>query len=731
MTGSWKMVNYNETFYHDDFYIDEYDNNWYYHIWNPSFATWCDVTLPYCGIKKDMSKMFLWSDGYHAILDGNDKINIMASIYSGHPLNYNILKSTDQGKSWEQVQTGYIPRDEAKKGYDLRYTEVTPNAEETGKSYGPGVLYKVVCQPNVILSDGSMPKSVKATFDFIKYMYPVTYITDSDEGSPTSPKRVRQKRVEYHSVGDNVITNYANSSSVGVKSVVHTDVKHTNKGDGTTDLSVTVPAGSVVIEETKPTFWVSFYDYDGTIIKSEAVKCGKSATPPADPVHDNMKFQKWSRSVDNITEPTSVFAQYAPYIYGGTLSESFIHTSSYPEFANSATKAMYGDRITTCLDIKADYQFVIRATSILEGNQKVQATGEVISRDVAKNGTSVVNVFKVDDTKRFLKTYSFYNDVYCSGVGSSMTNCFNMELYYPLTVKAVDTDLVVVTKEGSFDVEANNSTVVPVQFQDTVYVYQKEGAHDCIEMELDGSKLNGNGGMDGRNEFGVHWVLGSGKPSELTVTRPTRTVTFEVIGLPDTGMGRNVLTKKTVLCGGTVEFPDDPQDPKYPDDTYFDYWEDETNSVKADLGAVHEDLFVVAMFQDKPKPATYTVKFVDYDGTVLSTQKVTAGEGATDPMEFDPDFPAICSEVKVVPGREGYMFIGWDENFDCVTGDMTITAQYEFSQELEDAIKSVPENVNVETDAVTGAKTQKVLYKGRIYIINRDHTYDTNGAVIK
>ncbi len=58
----------------------------------------------------------------------------------------------------------------------------------------------------------------------------------------------------------------------------------------------------------------------------------------------------------------------------------------------------------------------------------------------------------------------------------------------------------------------------------------------------------------------------------------------------------------------------------------------------------------------------YQVKFVDYDGTVVSEQTVKQGE--------DASVPAPLS-------REGYRFIGWDKSYTNIQGNVTINAQYE------------------------------------------------------
>lgn len=59
--------------------------------------------------------------------------------------------------------------------------------------------------------------------------------------------------------------------------------------------------------------------------------------------------------------------------------------------------------------------------------------------------------------------------------------------------------------------------------------------------------------------------------------------------------------------------------------------------------------------------SAYAVTFLDWDGSVLSTQTVTPGASATAP---------------VVPTREGYTFAGWSCNFDDVRSNLTVTALY-------------------------------------------------------
>ncbi|MBD1583900.1 InlB B-repeat-containing protein [Pseudoalteromonas sp. S16_S37] len=65
------------------------------------------------------------------------------------------------------------------------------------------------------------------------------------------------------------------------------------------------------------------------------------------------------------------------------------------------------------------------------------------------------------------------------------------------------------------------------------------------------------------------------------------------------------------------------------------------------------------------EPVMYTVKFVEWDNTVLATVQVEEGETARAPQ--------------IAPTREGYTFIGWDQALSKITVDTTFKAQYELN----------------------------------------------------
>ncbi len=75
---------------------------------------------------------------------------------------------------------------------------------------------------------------------------------------------------------------------------------------------------------------------------------------------------------------------------------------------------------------------------------------------------------------------------------------------------------------------------------------------------------------------------------------------------------------------------------------------------------ITEDTVIVAVYEAK----IYNVTFLNYDGTLLKVDNVTAGNGATAPNP---------------PERTGWTFIGWDKSFSRVTSNITVTAQFKIN----------------------------------------------------
>lgn len=142
-----------------------------------------------------------------------------------------------------------------------------------------------------------------------------------------------------------------------------------------------------------------------------------------------------------------------------------------------------------------------------------------------------------------------------------------------------------------------------------------------------------------------------------------------------------------VVEGNDATAPSDPTRDGYK----FDGWDKTFTNVTSDL-TVKATYTIL----------TFTVKFVDYDETVLSEQKVDWSSDATAPAD---------------PSREGYDFIGWDKDFTNVTSDLTVTAQY----------KKKEATAIDETGVQTTDDSRKFIENGILYIERNGIRYTLRG----
>ena len=153
--------------------------------------------------------------------------------------------------------------------------------------------------------------------------------------------------------------------------------------------------------------------------------------------------------------------------------------------------------------------------------------------------------------------------------------------------------------------------------------------------------------------------------------------------------GEPIGEPQTVEHGASAVAPEAPEVTGY----HFVAWDSNYNEI-------YSDMTVKAVYEKNE----YTVKFVDWDGSELSSQVVKFEEAATPPED---------------PTREGYTFKGWDKAFDVITGDLTVTAQY---------VQNDPTGILSPTLRKEG---EKVLRDGVLYILRDGKIYNANGALLK
>ena len=153
---------------------------------------------------------------------------------------------------------------------------------------------------------------------------------------------------------------------------------------------------------------------------------------------------------------------------------------------------------------------------------------------------------------------------------------------------------------------------------------------------------------------------------------------------------------QTVVEYGVVPTHADPSKPATAEYTYtFTGW---TPNVVAVTG----NATYTATYSSTKN--SYTVTFVDYDGTELKVETVEYGQAATPPAN---------------PVRENYYFMGWDSDFSFVTEDMTVTATYKLYDPTD------VDNIS------TSKPARKVMIDGQIFILRGDKTYNAQGAEMK
>lgn len=107
------------------------------------------------------------------------------------------------------------------------------------------------------------------------------------------------------------------------------------------------------------------------------------------------------------------------------------------------------------------------------------------------------------------------------------------------------------------------------------------------------------------------------------------------------------LKQMTVGFNGTAVPPNNPSRVGY----QFAGWD------RISMEHIMSDTTITAMYSD-----LLTVTFIDWDGTVLKTEKVASGQDATPPSN---------------PTREGYTFTGWNGTYTGIIYNKTIQADYE------------------------------------------------------
>ena len=91
----------------------------------------------------------------------------------------------------------------------------------------------------------------------------------------------------------------------------------TKSGWSTYNVKFTDMTYTVTYELASVLYTVTFKDWNGSVLKTQTVASGGSATPPSNPTRDGYTFSGWSGNYTNVTADVDIIAQYTQNSSGG------------------------------------------------------------------------------------------------------------------------------------------------------------------------------------------------------------------------------------------------------------------------------------------------------------------------------------------------------------------------------------------------------------------------------
>lgn len=186
-----------------------------------------------------------------------------------------------------------------------------------------------------------------------------------------------------------------------------------------------------------------------------------------------------------------------------------------------------------------------------------------------------------------------------------------------------------------------------------------------------------------------------------TYTQKPYRVTFR----DDSQFGGGIITDHYYNAQENPVIPDAPQHTGYTHTGWI-----------PQVGPVSSNATYYATYQgDQPQPTEYTIRFLDYDGTVLKTQQCESGTTPTAP---------------IAPLRPGYTFIGWSPSITAATKNQDYTATYrQDGQDVYINIKitnSTGRTINVNGVYFTYSGGREAMYWYDNVDISNNRTYTKN-----
>ncbi|MFA5006942.1 MAG: InlB B-repeat-containing protein [Candidatus Izemoplasmatales bacterium] len=429
--------------------------------------------------------------------------------------------------------------------------------------------------------------------------------------------------------------------------------------EGTTTAPVTTTTGGTTVS-TIQQYTVVFYDYDGTtVLKTQMVTQGGSATPPADPARPatdqfTFAFSGWSGSYTNVTANATVLATYTATIRQYTVTflnddGTTVLGTSTVDYGTAATAPANPSKPAT-----AQYTYAFTGWSAVFND--VRSNFSV----TAQYGATV---------RQYTVTFVNYDGAV---LGTSTVNYGTAATAPAATPDKPDTpqwDYAFIGWDVAF-ANVQSTLTVTAQFGQTLRQYEVRFVNDDDSLIQTSMVAYGSGATAPANptkastaQFDYAFTNWDVPFASITGALTVRAVyastvrSYEVVFQDADG---TELKTETVAYGGAATAPADPsRDSTAQYDYAFTGWD-------VAFDPIHGETTVTATYSQTVRE--YSVIFYDEDGiTVLDEVMVPYGGSAIPPA--DP--------AKAGNDHATYTFSHWEGTYVGITGHETVIAVYD------------------------------------------------------
>ena len=422
-------------------------------------------------------------------------------------------------------------------------------------------------------------------------------------------------------------------------------------------------------------YTVTFQDWNGTVLKTEQVEQGRSATAPAAPTREGYTFKGWDKDFSNVQSNLTVTALYKQNVVEhepitvrldpqSCSSWYSVYLYAWDNNQQQPAGGWPGTKVSKDNDGWWSYTFDSKLTKVNiiwtngSGDQTVDITGVTVSTCYKLNATTgnKITVTVVDcpaDVQPVYFTVTFQD------WDGTVLKTEQVEQGKSATAPADPTREGYTFKgwDKDFSNVQNDLTVTAQYTRDIVYFtvsfYDWDGTELHVEQVEQGKDAVGpavNPTREGYTFIGWSKPITNIQSNLIVIAQYKENAVYFTVNFID--WDGTLLKSEEVEKSKSATAPADPVREGYT----FKGWD-------KDFSNVQSDLTVTALYeQNVVEPTYFTVTFLDWDGTVLKTEQVEQGKSATAPA---------------APTREGYTFKGWDKDFSNVQSDLTVTALYE------------------------------------------------------